>query len=59
MIIERFEKFSAHQIRENKKCTINKSLHCGPRLSDSACIECMNRYFQNLADAGIGDNIDG
>ena len=55
MEIERFETFAAHEIHRRAVCRVNKGRPCTPMFSDSACVECMNRHYQNLADAEMGD----
>ena len=58
MEIERFEKFAIEEVKRRARCRVNKKEPCGPSISKAACVECMNRHYQNLADAEMGENAD-
>ena len=59
MEIERFEIFAIEEIKRRTRCRVNKKDPCGPDFTRPACIECMNRHYQNLVDQEARETTDG
>lgn len=56
----RFSHFASQQLMTRKRCHTDNNLPCPTRakITNSACIECANRYYQTLTETEREDMIN-